>query len=77
MQPQAVSATESTAKAVDEDDEMAKRRARAARFGIPVVEPKKRVSKPTPGATGVQQGNTTDSDLVSEIGGLFVEDLTQ
>jgi SAP domain-containing ribonucleoprotein len=65
VQPQVVSAAESTAKVVDEDDEMAKRRARAARFGIPVVEPKK---KPISGATGTQpQSSATESELVSKI----------
>lgn len=43
---------QSAAKATTEDDdeELAKRKARAARFGIPLVEPKKAAPVPTPAA---------------------------
>ena len=69
--PQVISAAESTAKVAGEDDEMAKRQARAARFGIPVVEPKK---PPTSKGTEMQpQINTADSELVREATGPFIE----
>lgn len=64
--PQVISAAESTAKVVGEDDEMAKRRARAARFGVPFVEPTKLTAKSTPKATGTQAHTNADPGLVRQ-----------
>ena len=64
--PQIISAAESTAKVVGEDDEMAKRRARAARFGVPFVEPMKPAEKSTSKATETQAHTNADPGLVRQ-----------